>query len=523
MTRISRLWKATTDFGGIRPLLTSLQEAITRTAAGAARTSARLGSITGQIQRANEALDEMTRSAGALNDDIQRVSGSSKHTRTAAREMKEVTEAGRETSTLGAESARELEKQMATTVERIDRLFQSVQQVLQVSKVIDEIARQTQLLSVNASIEAARAGDQGRGFAVVAKEVGSLAENTARHTREIKSLLEGINKDLGPARDAISRSQALVVATALHAGEVGDSMDKLTQLADDVAQHMQSIAGSVETQRDGIEGVFSRLKAATESARTIGEDAQAITGATFQLSELTEATFQHFAQYDTGTLFHRALALGRDLGRRSGAVFDAAIDGGRCTLDDVLALEYREIRGAEIRSLAHLFDVRRVPQEGFTPPKYHTRYDAVVELDLQRVMEEIRKREPALMFALLIDLNAYGPIHNRRVLQGLDRRSEQGPRRQPHQALLHRQPRARARYARRPAPGRQLPRPRHARRLLPRRLRPGLHAPAPRAAFLVQTYARDTGAIVTVVTTPVYAKGRRWGATLLGWNAETAR
>jgi len=482
----------------------------------------RLGSITGQIQRANEALDEMLRTAGGMNDDIQRVSGSTQHTRSAAREMKEVTESGRETSSLGAESARELEKQMDTTVERIDRLFQGVQKVLQVSKVIDEIARQTQLLSVNASIEAARAGDQGRGFAVVAKEVGSLAENTARRTHEIKSLMEGINAELGPAREAISRSQALVVATALHAGEVGDSMDRLTKLADDVAQHMQSIAGSVETQREGIEEVFARLKAATESARAIGEDAQAITGATFQLSELTEATFEHFAQYDTGTLFHRALALGRDLARRSGAVFDAAIDSGRCTLDDVLALEYREIRGAEIRSLAHLFDVRRVPQEGFTPPKYHTRYDAIVELDLQRVMEEIRAREPALMFALLIDLNAYGPIHN--VEYCKDWTGD------PKQDLA----------------GNRIKRFFTDNRVLVRGSRVGLpqaagfpdrvsrddfsragcdlgFTPQAAAAFLVQTYARDTGAIVTVVTTPVFAKGRRWGATLLGWNAETGR
>lgn len=522
MATISRIWRATTEAAGIRPLLTALQDAITRTAAGAARTSLRLGSITGQIQRTNEALNEMVHTAGGLNEGIQRVAGSSQHTHAAAREMKQVTASGRETSVLGAESARELQVQMAATVERIDRLFASVQEVLQTSKVIDEIARQTQLLSVNASIEAARAGDQGRGFAVVAKEVGSLAENTARRTREIKTLMEGINSDLGPARAAMARSQALVEQTARHASDVGGSLQRLTGLAEDVAGHMQSIAGAVEAQREGIEEVFSRLKLATESARAIGEDAQAMTGATFQLSELTEETFNHFVKVDTGTLFHRVLALGRELARKSGGIFESAIDGGRCTLDDVLALEYREIRGGDIKSLAHLFDVRRVPSEGFQPPKYHTRYDAVVDVDLQRVMDEIRAREPALIFALVIDLNSYGPIHNRDFCKDWTG--------DPAQDLM----------------GNRIKRFFTDNRVLVRGARVGLRqgaqlpdrasrddfsragcdlgfTPEAAAAFLVQTYARDTGAILAALTAPIFVKGRRWGAVLLGWNADVAR
>jgi methyl-accepting chemotaxis protein len=522
MASIWRLWRGTAEASGIPKLLTALQDAITRTATGAARTSMRLGSITGQIQRTNEALNEMVRTAGGLNDGIQRVAGSSQHTHAAAREMKQVTATGRETSILGADSARELQSQMSNTVERIDRLFASVQQVLETSKVIDDIARQTQLLSVNASIEAARAGDQGRGFAVVAQEVGSLAENTARRTREIKTLMEGINKDLGPAREAMARSKALVETTARHATDVGGSLQKLTGLADDVAGHMQSIAGAVEAQREGIEEVFDRLKLATESARAIGEDAQAMTGATFQLSELTEEAFNHFVHVDTGTLFHRALALGRELARQSGGIFESAIDGGRCTLDDVLALEYREIRGNDIQSLAHLFDVRRVPIEGFQPPKYHTRYDAVVDVDLMRAMDAIRAREPALIFALLIDLNSYGPIHNRDFCKdwtGDATKDLAGNR----VKRFFTDNRVLVRGARVGLPqAAKLP-DRASRDEFSRAGCDLSQSSAAAETFLVQTYARDTGAILTALTAPVFVKGRRWGAVLLGWNADAAR
>ena len=522
MAVLARLWGTARESAPVRAMLVALQDAITRTAVGAARTSIRLGSITGQIQRTNDALTDMLRTAGSLNDGIQRVAKASQHTHEAAREMRQVTSAGRDLSVQGSTSAAELQSQMRATVERIDRLFGSVQSVLQVSKVIDEIARQTQLLSVNASIEAARAGDQGRGFAVVAKEVGSLAENTAKRTREIKALMESINAELAPARDAVGKSEGLVEATTSHARSVGSSLERLTVLASDVATHMQSIAAEVEAQRDGIEDLFAKLKAATESARAISDDASAMTGATFALSELTEDTFRHFGEVDTGTIFHRTLDLGRDLARRSTAIFEQAIDAGRCTLDDVLALEYQEIRGADIRSLAHLFNVSRVPMAGFQPPKYHTRYDAVVDVALQQAMDEIRAKEPALIFALLIDLNAYGPIHNKDYCKdwtgdhAKDLVGNRIKRFFTDQRVLVR--------------GARVGLPQAAK--LPDRAsrdefsRAGCDLDeSPQAArfFLVQTYARDTGAIVTVLTAPVFVKGRRWGAVLLGWNADGSR
>jgi len=281
---------------------------------------------------------------------------------------------------------------------------------------------------------------------------------------------------------------------------------------------MQSIAGSVSQQREGIEEVFTRLKSATESVRRMGEDAQAMTGSTFALSELTEETFRHLGQLDTGSVFHRALALGRELARDSERIFERAIDAGKVSLADVLATEYREITGAEIATLAHLFDVRNVPMRGFDPPKYRTRYDAAVDLDLKRVMDAIKAREPALRFALVIDLNAYGPIHNKEYCNdwtGDRTRDLTGNRIKrffTDQRVLVRGARV------------GLP---QARALPDRASRQDFQAAgcelqqsdSASAEFLVQTYARDNGEIVTALTAPIFVKGERWGAVLLGWNA----
>ena len=506
----------------VRSILTSLQDAVTRAAIGAARTSMRLASITGQIERTNQALAEMLHTTGGLSEDIKRVADSSNSTRRSAGAMKEVTASGYAVSTKGAESARHLRDQMHLTVERVDRLMDALGTMMQVSKVIDGIAQQTQLLSVNASIEAARAGDQGRGFAVVAKEVGQLADNTARNTREIKELMEKLAAELSPARDAMRASSELVEDTAKQASDTGKAMEQLAKLADDVAAEMQLITSSVEAEREGLQALLSKLKGATESTRAIQGEAEAMTKATFALSEITEGTFQHFGSVDLGTTFHRALAMSRELARESRAIFEAAIDSRRCSLDDVLALEYREIRGAEIRSLSHLFDVSRVPDRGFDPPKFHSRYDAVVDVDLQRVIDAVKARERSLIFALVIDLNSYGPIHNSEYCKdwtGV-----------PSQDII----------------GNRIKRFFTDQRVLVRGGRVGMpqaadlpdrasrddfsragcdlgESPEMANEFLVQTYARDTGAIVTALTVPVFVKGRRWGATLLGWTTDGSR
>ena len=502
----------------LRPVFAALETAIARTAAGAARTSLRLGSVSGQLARARESLSEMLRTSSSLNEDVQRIEAAALHTHAAAREMKDAAAEGRELGAGAEQASKQLQAQMHATVERIDRLFDNVRDVLKASKVIDDIARQTQLLAFNASIEAARAGEHGRGFAVVAREVGSLAEGSAARTAEMKLLLERVTDDLAPAREAMRRSEGLVEESAGRAQALGRLMERLATLSGDVASHMQSISGAVGQQRHGVEEVFTRLKSAAESVRTMSEDSQAMTDSTLALSELVENTFRHLGELETGSVFHRALALGRELARESARIFERSIDGGRVRLDDVLATEYREIAGAEIQTLSHLFDVRRVPARGFDPPKYRTRYDAAVDVDLQQVMDAIRSRETALRFAIVADLNAYGPIHNRDFCKdwtgdrATDLMGNRIKRFFTDQRVL-------LRGARVGLPQAQSLPDRASREDFVRAGCDLRESDAARAEFLVQTYARDNGDIVTALTAPIFVRGERWGAVLLGWNA----
>ncbi len=228
----------------------------------------------------------------------------------------------------------------------------------------------------------------------------------------------------------------------------------------------------------------------------------------------------HLAKVDTGTTFHRALAACRELAERCQRVFERAIDERRVRLEDVLELRYIEIKGTAIRSLACLFDVSRVPPEGFQPPKYSTAYDAVVDLELSEEMEDILRWEPKLVFALPIDLNTYAPMHNRAFCKdwtGIPERDLVGNRVKRFfwdQRVLVRGARVGLGQAAERLPN-----------MATRAdfLRAGCdlrETPQQREAFRVQTYARDTGEVMTVITVPLFVKGHRWGAALVGWKED---
>jgi methyl-accepting chemotaxis protein len=416
-----KLWKSAN-----RPLgshedpvavLSEVQNLTTKSAAAWAHTAQRLDSVREQVEQANLSLDNMLRTAGELNSQFQRVSNASAKTLAAAGEMEHLSTGGRDLSKKAMGSSEELQVQMQATVAHIEKLVKGVTAIIRVSETIQAIARQTTLLSFNATIEAARAGEQGKGFAVVAGEVRSLAQHTEARTKEIKSILDSLATELAPAHAALQSSRQLVDSTAEGVRSVGDSLERIAELATGTDHNMNAVATVVHDLSEGVDSIFNNLKTATASSETIAKHTQALVNANSSVSGIVEESFIQFAKVDMDTQFHRGLRKARELSRKARAVFEDAIDSGLCSIDDVLSYEYREIKGAEIQSLARLFDVSRVPSSGFTPPKYSTRYDAAVDVELMRVLDEVKRSEPMLLYAQVIDLNIYAASNHSEFCQ----------------------------------------------------------------------------------------------------------
>jgi methyl-accepting chemotaxis protein len=162
--------------------------------------------------------------------------------------------------------------QTATEVEELGRQGSQIGAIVQ---VIDDIAAQTNLLALNAAIEAARAGEQGRGFAVVAENVRSLAERTAVATKEIASLIAGVQSGTSRAVRAMEQSIGDVRDGAERAEAAGESLGRIVESVGLVSAEIRQIAGaaaSVETSADRLTGVLNRVtELARESAQLAGD------------------------------------------------------------------------------------------------------------------------------------------------------------------------------------------------------------------------------------------------------------
>jgi methyl-accepting chemotaxis protein len=517
--RIRRLLRGLPALGAAnaKDILSEMQALTIRSGIGSANTALRLSSVSSQAKRTSASLDQMLSTAEQLQRQFQRMSQASATTLAAANEMQRLSTDGRELSKQAIESSAELQTQMQATVQHIEKLVQGVSAIILVSETIEAIARKTTLLSFNATIEAARAGDQGRGFAVVAGEVRSLAQHTEARTSEIKTILDELATELTPAKTALQISRDLVESTAQGVQSVGESLERIAELAVDTDTNMSAVAKVVNELSDGIDGIFGNLKTATASSESIAKDAKALVSANYAVSQMVNECFARYAQIDTDSQFHRNLRCAREHRQRARAVFEQAIDSGLCTLEDVLAYDYREIQGAAIQSLSRLFDVSRVPAQGFSPPKFSTRYDAVCDLELRRVMDEIKASDPSILFTCVIDLNMYMPIHHTECCQdwsGDPNADEKGNRLKRFFDGKWSSPDA-TRVGLGSNPG-SVP----LRASREQFMQAGCEMreqPDSADLFVVNVLVRDASSVAMTLSVPLYVKGQRFGAISLGW------
>jgi len=170
---------------------------------------------------------------------------------------------------------------MDSSAEKINTLGQRSQQIGEIIRVIEDIADQTNLLALNAAIEAARAGEQGRGFAVVADEVRKLAERTGKATKEIASVIETV---LTGTNEAVASMQA-------GTSEVQAGMD----LVNEAGARLSEIVDGVRQVTDMIQHMASTIEEQTQTTEQIAGGVQAVAG----LSQQNEGSVQQVASAST--------------------------------------------------------------------------------------------------------------------------------------------------------------------------------------------------------------------------------
>lgn len=204
-------------------------------------TNRGLNQQSAEIDQAATAVNEMTAA-------VEEVASNAVNTADASNEADQSTNQGREKVNQVLESINRLVSNVSATSQEVQMLAQSATEISQVLVVIRSIADQTNLLALNAAIEAARAGEAGRGFAVVADEVRALAHRTQQSTTEIEKMIEGIQSGTGRAVGAMGESQEQANGTLQVAKAANEALEVISEAITSINQKNLVIASASEQQ-----------------------------------------------------------------------------------------------------------------------------------------------------------------------------------------------------------------------------------------------------------------------------------
>ncbi len=195
--------------------------------------------------------DQIEQVATAMNQmaaTVQEVARSAAAAVSNAQDVNRETVGGKELLNVQVDSIRALAAEIDHSVRVIHQLASDSQAISQVLEVIRGIAEQTNLLALNAAIEAARAGEQGRGFAVVADEVRSLAKRTRQSTEEIEQMIAKVQGGVGEAVTAMNSSNSMAEATVTHSDQMQQALAHILDLVNDIVDQNQQISAAAEQQ-----------------------------------------------------------------------------------------------------------------------------------------------------------------------------------------------------------------------------------------------------------------------------------
>jgi methyl-accepting chemotaxis protein len=400
-----------------------------------------------QSQAQAGALESVLAATRRLLQDLQGIRGELDEVRAAA---------GRadDDARRGGEAAQALAAAMAQVEQRSARAGEVIE-------VIDSVAFQTNILSINASIEAAHAGHAGRGFAVVAAEIRRVSERTASAARDVRAIIGGTVEALG--QSAASARQTGVVLD-----DIGRSLASAGSAMDSVARRIAAQGEEVAAIDRAVEQVVVLGHSNLEHAAHV--------------AELSEALGRGFTNlHDCVGLFRLPPDPMREARHaRARALAEAGAAGIGQALAQALA---RRQIDAEA-----LFSRDYTPVPGVDPPKHHTAFDALCDELLPPLQEPLAAAEPWIVFAICANPDGYVPTHNLRFSQPLTG------------------DRARDLVGNR------------TKRIFTDRV--GRSVGAHTDPYRLQVYRRDTGQIMFDLSVPVYVDGRHWGGFRIGYSLE---
>ena len=386
-----------------------------------------------------------------------------------------------------SESAGSVSETLATTIKKIEMLGSgaitlkdsitsvatTIKRVEQASAAIQSIAQETQLLALNASVEAARAGAAGRGFAIIAETVKRLADQirplSVDNQRNLQELMQTLDTALEKADVNAATAQA-AISDSRKARETGAVLQTLVKTTDCLAAAIDVAAQSADANSASYAALREEMKALVASVKEGDAKLDQARARVESILGISEDFILFIAESGIETPDTPIIDLCRATAQRIGRLFEDAVSRGEI-------------------SLADLFDENYRPVAGTDPLQHITRFVAFTDRVLPDVQEPILGIDPRIAFCAAADRNGYLPTHN----------------------LVYSKPQGDDPVW-------------NSANCRNRRIfndRTGLSAGRSTRSFLLQTYRRDMGGgnfvLMKDVSAPITVHGRHWGGFRLGF------
>jgi methyl-accepting chemotaxis protein len=387
----------------------------------------------------------------------------------ASGEARESSDAGR--SVLGESISRMhlLSKRAIGSRELIEALSQRSEEIQRVTLVIQSIASQTNLLALNAAIEAARAGEHGRGFAVVADEVRGLAGRTASATEEVGQMVADIQQRTVQVVDQIRQLSTDLDSGVEQVELTGRHLENIARLTSAVELQVSEISTGAHTNQAQLDSLFVAVQQMRSDLAISDEQTRKLADAAVQMEGQAETISERLAQVGLDDYHQRVYDLAKEGASQITRKFEQDIDEGRVSLDD-------------------LFDRNYQPIPKTSPAKFQTRFDRYTDQVLPDIQEPLLKRHDGLVFAIACTPQGYVPTHNTAFNQPLTGDITVDTVRNRTKRKFDD--------------------------------RTGIRCGSHQQAVLLQTYTRDTGELMHDLSVPIMVKGRHWGGLRLGYKPE---
>ncbi|MCB4363801.1 type IV pili methyl-accepting chemotaxis transducer N-terminal domain-containing protein [Hydrogenophaga taeniospiralis] len=281
----------------LRSLVGNVQATATRVAQ---TTSAVESTSTELLAASTEQLREIRETGQSVLDMAQRinqVSGQAQESASVARTSLQAAESGLQAVQDAIGGMNAIRDQIQETSKRIKRLGESSQEIGEITELISDITEQTNVLALNAAIQAASAGEAGRGFSVVAEEVQRLAERSADATRQIAALVKAIQTDTQDAVAAMERSTQGVVEGAKLSDNAGTALSEIDRVSRRLAELIEQISSATSREAESANEVAGNIQHIFAVTEQTGEGTRSTAQQVRELSAMAEELRQSVSRF----------------------------------------------------------------------------------------------------------------------------------------------------------------------------------------------------------------------------------